>query len=62
MSQNKRNVDTDELAKPSQGNASPTGTGTHDRHRVEAEDAAADNTAEGTAGRKEGYGKGHTHP
>jgi hypothetical protein len=62
LSQNKRNVDTDELAKPSQGNQSPTGTATHEAHRVEAEDAAEDNKAKGTAGRKEGYGKGNTRP
>jgi hypothetical protein len=62
LSQNKRNVDTDELAKPSHGNQHSVGTSTHDAHRVEAEDSAEDNKAKGTAGRKAGYGKGNTHP
>jgi hypothetical protein len=62
LSQNKRNIDTDELSKPSAGNQQPAGTATHDMHRVEAADEADGNKAKGTAGRKEGYGKGNTRP
>jgi hypothetical protein len=62
MSENKRNVDTENLSKESDGSGLPTGTGTHDRHRVEAERATEDNKAKGTEGRKAGYGKGNTAP
>lgn len=52
MSDNKRNVDTDRLAKASQGNAMPSGTGTHATHRVEAEAETKDNKRAGAEGRK----------
>src|SRR5205807_5087766 len=54
MSINKRNIDTDELAKPSQGTAMPSGTGKHDVHRREAERAAQDPRLRGAEGRKTG--------
>lgn len=54
MSINKRNIDTDELAKPSQGNALPAGTGTHDVNRRNAEKSAADPQRRGVEGRKAG--------
>ena len=54
MSINKRNIDTDEIAKPSQGNAMPSGTGTHDVRRVAAERAAEDPRRRGVEGRKAG--------
>ena len=54
MSINKRNIDTDELAKPSQGNALPTGTGTHDVNRRRSEEAAEDRQMRGVEGRKAG--------
>ena len=64
MSGNKRNIDRPNLplAKTSQGNALPTGTGTHDRHRVAEEEKAEDHKQEGVEGRKAGIGKGHTRP
>lgn len=37
VSQDKHNIDTDELVKPSAGNAAPSGIGTHAAHRREAE-------------------------
>jgi hypothetical protein len=57
MSINKRNIDTDELAKPSQGNAMPAGTGTHDVNRRRSEEAAEDRhdrQMRGVEGRKAG--------
>jgi hypothetical protein len=54
MSINKRNVDTDEIAKESQGNAMPSGTGTHAVHRREAERAAEDRHQLGVEGRNAG--------
>jgi uncharacterized membrane protein len=54
MSINKRNVDTDEIAKPSQGNAMPSGTGTHERHRHDAERAGEERQRLGVEGRKAG--------
>jgi hypothetical protein len=62
MSENKRNVDTADLAGPSQGNASATGTGTHAANRVEDARENRDNKAKGSEGRKAGYGKGDTEP
>jgi hypothetical protein len=59
MSINKRNIDTDEIAqesssKESQGNATPTGTGTHAVHRRDAERAAEDRQRLGVEGRNAG--------
>ena len=54
MSINKRNVDTDEIAKPSQGNSMPSGTGTHAAHRHQAEKAAEDRYRLGVEGRNAG--------
>ena len=54
MSINKRNIDTDEIAKPSQGNAMPSGTGAHAVHRHQAEKAAEDRHRLGVEGRKAG--------
>jgi hypothetical protein len=54
MSINKRNIDTDELAKPSQGNALPAGTGTHQVNRRNAEKAVQDPRLRGVEGRKAG--------
>ena len=54
MSINKRNLDTDEIAKQSQGNAMPSGTGTHAVHRREAERAAEDRQRLGVEGRNAG--------
>ncbi len=66
MSDNKRNIDNDDIdrnpAKPSQGNQSPMGTGTHDANRREAEAETADNKAKGNEARLSGYGKGNTQP
>lgn len=66
MSDNKRNIDSDDIdknpRKPSQGNASPTGTGTHAAHARESAAETADNKAKGTEARKAGYGKGFTEP
>ena len=57
MSINKRNLDTDEIAKESQGNAMPSGTGTHAVHRREAERAAEDRQRLGVEGRNAGRGR-----
>ena len=56
MSINKRNLDTDEMrsAKESQGNAMPSGTGTHAVHRREAERATEDRQRLGVEGRNAG--------
>ena len=54
MSINKRNIDTDEIAKESQGNAMPSGTGTHAVHRRDAERAAEDRQRLGVEGRNAG--------
>ena len=54
MGINKRNIDTGELAKPSQGTASPSGTGTHQLHRRQAERATQDPQLRGLDGRKTG--------
>jgi len=54
MSINKRNIDSDELAKPSQGNALSTGTGTHEVNRRKAEKTADDPQRRGVEGRKAG--------
>ena len=54
MSINKRNIDTDEIAKESQGNAMPSGTGTHAVHRRDAERAAEDRQRLGVDGRNAG--------
>src|SRR5215208_480025 len=54
MSINKRNIDTNELAKPSQGNTLPAGTGTHEVNRRRAQEAAEDRQMRGVAGRKAG--------
>ena len=54
MSINKRNIDTEELGKPSQGTAMPSGTGSHEMHRRQAERAAADPQRRGAEGRKAG--------
>ena len=59
MSINKRNLDTDEIAqgiiaRESQGNAMPSGTGTHAVHRREAERAAEDRQRLGVEGRNAG--------
>lgn len=61
MSINKRNLDGDEIApgeneiaKESQGNAMPSGTGTHAVHRREAERAAEDPQLLGVDGRNAG--------
>ncbi|HYD68804.1 hypothetical protein [Azospirillum sp.] len=75
MSDNKRNIDRDDIgnqddigkggqqaANPSQGNQSPTGTGSHAAHGREAAAENADNKAKGNEGRLSGYGKGNTRP
>ena len=54
MSINKRNIDTNELAKPSQGNALPSGTGTHEVNRRRTGEAAEDRQRRGVEGRKAG--------
>ena len=54
MSINKRNIDTEERGKPSQGTAMPSGTGTHSAHRPQAERAAEDPQRRGVEGRKTG--------
>ena len=54
MSINKRNLDTDEIAQESQGNAMPSGTGTHAVHRREAERASEDRQHLGVEGRNAG--------
>ena len=59
MSINKRNLDTPNLdpgetARESQGNAMPSGTGTHAVHRREAERAAPDRHQLGVTGRNAG--------
>ncbi|HEY0521972.1 MAG TPA: hypothetical protein VGD08_01185 [Stellaceae bacterium] len=64
MSENKRNIDSPDLdlAQTPDGNRHPTGHSTKEKHHVENAKTAQDNQALGTAGRKAGYGKGHTHP
>jgi hypothetical protein len=52
VSQDKHNIDTDELVKPSAGNAAPSGTGTHAAHRREAELDAIDPQARGVEAHK----------
>jgi len=54
MSINKRNIDTDELSKDSPGPIRPSGTGTHEVHRRQAERAAEDPQLRGVEGRKAG--------
>jgi hypothetical protein len=54
MSINKRNIDTEEIAKESQGNAMPSGTGTHAVHRHDADRAAEDRRHLGVEGRNAG--------
>ena len=54
MSINKRNIDDGELSKDSPGPIRPSGTGTHEVHRVEAERAAEDPQLRGVEGRKAG--------
>ena len=62
MSDNKRNIDTDDLAKPSQGNQAPAGTSTHATNAREAAAETADNKGKGNEARVSGYGKGNTQP
>jgi hypothetical protein len=57
MGQNKRNIVTDDVAKPSDGNALSTGTDTHARNRREEETETRDNSAAGRVGRKAGDDK-----
>jgi hypothetical protein len=52
----------DPLGKPTHGNELPTGTGTHDRNRIQQERELQDNKAKGNEARKAGYGKGRTTP
>jgi hypothetical protein len=54
MSINKRNIDTDEIGKKSQGNAMPSGTGAHAVHRRAAEQAVEDRQRLGIEGRNAG--------
>ena len=54
MSINKRNIDSGELSPESPGPIRPSGTGTHARHRREAERAAEDTQRRGVGGRKAG--------
>ena len=54
MSQDNHNIDTDEFAKPSAGNAAPSGTGTHATHRREAELDAINPQARGVEARQSG--------
>jgi hypothetical protein len=54
MSIDKRNIDTDERGKPAQGNAMPSGTGTHAARRREAGRATEDPQRRGAEGRKTG--------
>jgi hypothetical protein len=57
MGQNKRNIVTGDVAKPSDGNALSTGTGTHACNRREEEAETRDNSAAGRVGRKAGDDK-----
>jgi len=54
MSINKRNVDTGEISEESPGPIRPSGTGTHARHRREAERGSEDTQLRGVGGRKAG--------
>src|SRR5205085_6627363 len=54
MSINKRNIDTGELSKDSPGPIRPSGTGTHEVHRVGVERATEDPQLRGVEGRKAG--------
>lgn len=56
MSDNKRNVDTDDLSPKSEGPQNPSGQGTKNRNRVEAEADAKDNRQAGRDGRAKGQG------
>ncbi len=56
MNQNKRTIDN-EVSRPSSGNQQPPGTGSHERHRVEAEQANEDPQMRGVTGRKAGEEK-----
>jgi hypothetical protein len=57
-----RKIDDDTLAKRSQGNQSPAGTGSHATHTREAAAETSDNKAKGNEARLAGYGKGNTRP
>ena len=54
MSINKRNVDHGEISPESPGPIRPSGTGTHARHRHEAERAAENTQLRGVSARKAG--------
>ena len=52
MSINKRNVDTGEISEESPGPIRPSGTGTHARHRREAERGSEDTQLRGVGAAK----------
>ena len=58
MSDNKRNVDTNDLSQKSDGPQNPSGQGANSRNRVEAEAEAKDNRQAGREGRAKGQGGG----
>jgi len=59
MTKGTHSEEIDPLGKPTHGNEQPTGTGSHQRNRIEAERDAQDNKAKGREGRKAGYGEGN---
>ena len=54
MSINKRNIDTSELSKDSPGPIRLSGTGTHEAHQMQADQAAEDPQRRGLEGHKAG--------
>ena len=55
MAKGKYIEEVDPLGQPTHGNEQPTGTGTHERNRIQQERELQDNKAKGNEGRKAGY-------
>ena len=52
MTKGTHSEEIDPLGKPTHGNENPTGTGTHDRNRIQQERELQDNKAKGNEGRQ----------
>jgi hypothetical protein len=57
MAKGNHTEEVDPLGSPTHGNEKSTGTGTHERNRVQQERDSQDNKAKGNEGRKAGPGK-----
>jgi hypothetical protein len=56
MTRGTHSEEIDPLGKPTHGNEQPTGTGSHQRKKIEAERDVQDNKEKGREGRKAGNG------